>query len=193
MEGDEVLHQGRWLTLKARNATNGEHQVRWEFVERTTQRAGAYSVSVLAITQQTDQVIVIANYRYPVNKFVLELPAGLIDGEEDAVTAAIREIKEETGYTVRPEDVIGHSPSLYAAPWVSTESTVNFTVRVDLSLPENENPQQVLDEVEQIKVILLPKSSLLSSLLLLADKEDYVIDSRLYILAQGLELSYALS
>jgi len=189
---EEVLYQGEWLTLKAKHTTNAGHPVRWEYVSKVNHSADMKSVSVLAITQQTDQVLLIANFRYPVNKFVIELPAGYIDEGEDPIKAAIREVKEETGYTVREEDVIGLSPELYAAPWVSVEKTSMYTFSVDLSLAENETPTQELDQVENIKVIMLPKKSLLSSLLSYAAQEDYGIDSRLYVLAQGLELSSAL-
>lgn len=187
MEGEELLYQGEWLNLKAKHATNGEHSVRWEFVSHV--KHDGRSVNVLAITEPEEQILLIANYRYPVNKFILELPAGYLDEGEDAVQAAIREMKEETGYTVRPEDVIGSSPELCAAPWVSNETTTVITLRVDTSLPENQSPQQVLDEAENIKVVLLPKRSLLSSLLSYADQEGYGIDSRLYVLAQGLEIA----
>jgi ADP-ribose pyrophosphatase len=193
MEADEVLHQGKWLQMKAKHATNGEHQVRWEYVQCTGAYPEGRSVIVLPITEHTNEVILIANYRYPVNQFVIELPAGFIDSGEDEVSAAIREVKEETGYTIRPEDVIGQSPFVFPAPWLTTESCSIFTVRVDLTLPENQSPQQSLDESELIKVIRLPRTTLLSSLLSYADQEHYAIDARLYMLAQGLELSSALS
>lgn len=193
MEGEELLHQGKWLDFKAQHATNRSSAVRWEFVSRRNQTPESSSVSILAITTSTDQVLLIANFRYPVNKFVIEMPAGLVDPGEDPLQAALREVKEETGYTVRPEDVIGQSPLVSPCPWLISESTILFTVRVDDSLPENQTLHQDLDEVENIRVIMLPKKSLLSSLLSYADQEGYGIDSRLYVLAQGLELSSAFS
>ena len=40
-------------------------------------------------------------FRHPVNNNVLELPAGLIDPGETPFETALRELKEETGYTGR--------------------------------------------------------------------------------------------
>jgi len=40
-------------------------------------------------------------WRAPVDKMVIEVPAGLIDEGESAEEAAVRELREETGYIVR--------------------------------------------------------------------------------------------
>ena len=44
-------------------------------------------------------VILVRQYRYPHNKFILELPAGKLEPGEDPLFAAQRELQEETGYT----------------------------------------------------------------------------------------------
>lgn len=189
MEQDQLLFKGRWLSLREKQVTRGEHQVNWEYIARDKSDPTTTSVSVLAFTLQTEQVLIVANFRYPINKYVLELPAGLTDPGEDVIAAGIREVKEETGYTVRPEDVIGQSPLVSSAPWLTSSSTNVVTVSVDLDLPENAAPAQQLDEAEKIKVLMVPKRSLLSSLVSIADQEGYGIDCRLYLLAQGLELA----
>lgn len=45
-----------------------------------------------------DKFVMIRNYRYPVDLFVLEIPAGLIDPGEEPEEAAKRELEEETGF-----------------------------------------------------------------------------------------------
>ncbi len=47
-----------------------------------------------------DKFVFIKNYRYPIDEFVLELPAGLIDEGETPSEAAERELEEETGFLV---------------------------------------------------------------------------------------------
>lgn len=48
------------------------------------------------------KLVVLRQFRYPVNQYIYELPAGLIDAGETAEIAAIREMKEETGLTFTP-------------------------------------------------------------------------------------------
>jgi len=44
------------------------------------------------------EILLQKQFRPPLNKVVIEVPAGLIDAGETAEQAAIRELKEETGY-----------------------------------------------------------------------------------------------
>ncbi|MBI2949729.1 MAG: NUDIX hydrolase [Verrucomicrobia bacterium] len=75
---------------------------RWEYLERT-KASGA--VMILAVTAE-DKLILIEQFRLPLGKPVIELPAGLagdiIGQETEAIaTAAQRELVEETGYEAR--------------------------------------------------------------------------------------------
>lgn len=49
-----------------------------------------------------DKIVLIRQYRYPIDRWIYELPAGLIDEGETAEQAAIREMKEETGLSFEP-------------------------------------------------------------------------------------------
>jgi len=54
-----------------------------------------------------DKIIMIYNYRYPVNEWCLELPAGHIDESETPQETASRELKEETGYIAKELKMVG--------------------------------------------------------------------------------------
>src|SRR6185295_9963476 len=80
--------QGRYLAAKRRG--------KWEYVSRTRNIQAAV---ILAIDE--GDVILVEQYRVPLGRNCLELPAGLIgdESEGEAVeAAAIRELEEETGY-----------------------------------------------------------------------------------------------
>ena len=83
------LYEGRFLRLVDHDG--------WEYVERTN----AHSiVAVIAVTHQGDLVLV-EQYRPPVGARVIELPAGLVgdvSDDESILTAAQRELEEETGF-----------------------------------------------------------------------------------------------
>lgn len=48
-----------------------------------------------------DKIVLIKNYRYPVDKNILEIPAGFIEKGEEPRKAAQRELEEETGYLLK--------------------------------------------------------------------------------------------
>ena len=51
-----------------------------------------------------DRLVMIRQYRYPIDDFVYELPAGLVEPGEDFHAAAVRELREETGLLFYPLD-----------------------------------------------------------------------------------------
>jgi ADP-ribose pyrophosphatase len=54
--------------------------------------------SVAALAVQADgRLVLVRQYRYPVDDFVWELPAGRLDGDEDPADGARRELEEEVG------------------------------------------------------------------------------------------------
>ncbi len=67
-------------------------------------------------------------FRYPAGRYLLSLPAGLIDekdkdGPEPVLAAAIREIREETGLEVTEEDkIFVVNPLLFSSPGMTDES-----------------------------------------------------------------------
>ena len=52
--------------------------------------------------EEKDRLVLIRQYRYPIDGYVYEFPAGLVEPGEDIVAAGVREMLEETGLTFRP-------------------------------------------------------------------------------------------
>ena len=52
--------------------------------------------------EEKDQLVLIRQYRYPIDGYVYEFPAGLVEAGEDMVQAGIREMLEETGLSFSP-------------------------------------------------------------------------------------------
>ena len=63
-------------------------------------------VNVIAVTPD-ERVVLIRQYRPGVDEVVVEIPGGMIDPGEDALTAAKRELLEETGYTATTWHALG--------------------------------------------------------------------------------------
>jgi ADP-ribose pyrophosphatase len=101
---NETIHySGRFLGLKERD--------NWEYAFRTN----ASGVVVMVPVTNDGELVLVEQYRIPVNSLVLELPAGLVgdtgDSEEDFKTAAQRELIEETGYLADSLEELITSPS----------------------------------------------------------------------------------
>ena len=55
--------------------------------------------AVIAALTEDKKLVMVRQYRKPADKVMLEVPAGKIDPGEMPLEAAVRELKEETGYT----------------------------------------------------------------------------------------------
>lgn len=80
--------------------------------------------AVLLFNTGTNKIILTRQFRYPVadqtHEYLLELLAGKVDEGEEPLEAAIREAEEETGYTIKPEN-IRFLLSCFASPGYSSE------------------------------------------------------------------------
>lgn len=108
----QIVWQGKFITAKV----NGQ----WEYVSRAR---GIRAAVILAVDEE-QHVILVEQYRVPLGRNCIELPAGLIGDEdhfvgEDETIAAARELEEETGYHARTMEVIGE---FWSSPGMVSES-----------------------------------------------------------------------
>ena len=111
-EPEEIRWAGQFITARTRG--------KWEYVSRAR---GIRAAVILAIDAD-DHVLLVEQYRVPLGKRCLELPAGLVGDNagaegEDAAQAANRELEEETGYRAERIEVVGE---FYSSPGMVSES-----------------------------------------------------------------------
>lgn len=83
----KLEHKGRFLHFY-------KSESGWEYVRRP---GPGTAVSIIAVTAE-GRLILVEQMRQPFGKRAIELPSGLVDGDEDHSEAAMRELEEETGY-----------------------------------------------------------------------------------------------
>jgi len=107
---EEIVWQGRFVEVRRRG--------KWEYAGRP---GGIRAAVILAIDDS--HVLLVEQYRVPLGRRCIELPAGLIgDGEdpdEPAEQAAARELEEETGYRADRVEDLGE---FWSSPGMLTES-----------------------------------------------------------------------
>ncbi|MEY4160146.1 MAG: hypothetical protein RLZZ136_767 [Pseudomonadota bacterium] len=111
-DGAEIVWQGKYITAKVDG--------KWEYVSRAR---GMRAAVILAIDAE-DHVILVEQYRVPLGRNCLELPAGLVGDQddlagEDDTSAAARELEEETGYRAGKLERIGE---FWSSPGMVSES-----------------------------------------------------------------------
>ena len=111
-DAEQIVWAGKFVTAKVKG--------KWEYVSRSR---GIKAAVILAI-DDADHVLLVEQFRVPIGKACLELPAGLIGDDdstpdEDAATAAVRELEEETGYTAARMELVGE---FYSSPGMVSES-----------------------------------------------------------------------
>lgn len=117
-------------------------------------------VALLARRETAErQLVLLRQYRPPVGRYVVELPAGLLERGEGAGTTAVRELQEETGYAGACREAGACAVHFSAA--VSNTSSKVAVVAVDGDDPRNAAPHAHREDTELVTdVFAVPLSSL---------------------------------
>lgn len=132
------------------------------------------AVVIAAFHESENKLVLIKQFRVPINNYIYELPAGLVDNDESMENTVARELKEETGLElVRINDVKSRQ-KVYLSPGMTDESVafVYCTCEGELSnefLEDDEDIESMLISKEQAKEIL---------------KSDEIIDIKSYLILQ---------
>jgi len=137
----QIIYDGRAVRLRVDTVqTASGRQTTREIVEH------ADCVAIVAVDADGN-VLLVKQFRKPVEKELLEIPAGGIDAGEDAEAAVIREMREETGFMPQRVERLG---GFYSTPGYCTEYLYLY-LATDLT------PSQLYaEDTEDIKVVRVP-------------------------------------
>jgi len=104
-------------------------------------------VNVIAVTPD-HRMVLVQQFRFGIDAFSLEIPGGVMEAGEEPLTAGVRELCEETGYTASPARVLG---SVHPNPAMqSNRCHFIWMDQAQLTTP------LAWDADEEIQVITLP-------------------------------------
>ncbi len=110
--------------------------------------------AVVVAVKENGKIIFVKQYRYPLDKSLIELPAGKLEKNEDPMHCAVRELEEEAGYKTGKIEKLG---SIFTTPGFCTEE-LHIYLAKDLEAgkhnrEEGEFGMQILeyslDEIEE--------------------------------------------
>lgn len=101
-----------------------------------------------------EKIVMLRQYRYPLDAWLYELPAGLVDEGETASEAAVREMKEETGLTFTPYE--GGNPSFRRPVYLGAGLTDETSTSV-FGYADGEISGRFRESTESIEVLLVDK------------------------------------
>ena len=143
----QLIFDGRAVKLRLDTVqTPGGRQTTREIVEH------ADCVAIVAVDAE-DNVLLVKQFRKPVEKELLEIPAGGINPGERPEAAVRREMREETGYLPRKLTRLG---GFYSAPGYCSEYLYLY-LATDLI-----SSQLYAEDTEEISLVRVPTNQILS-------------------------------
>ena len=161
--GKKTICEGRFLRFVAVAYVDSSGATReWEFFERVN----CQGIVVIVPVTDDEEVLLIRQFRPPVNNYVVEFPAGLNDQGETLEEAARRELIEETGYSAKEMIFLAEGPLSSGA---SAETLTAYLAKGIEFIGIGER-----DETEEIEVLRIPVDDLFQKLSLFRTQGDYV-------------------
>ena len=115
--------------------------------EKLSQPYKPDAVSIFVQNENKSRLLLIKEFRYAVNNYVISTPAGLIKNKEDIKSAAIRELYEEIGYIEEQITINQILQPSYSAVGLTNGQVASVFVTVDDSI----KPKQHLGNSEDIE------------------------------------------
>jgi ADP-ribose pyrophosphatase len=133
----QELYRGKIVTLHVDTIkqASGKTTIR----EVVLHPGGVTAIPIL----EDGRLMLIRQFRYPIGKFILELPAGKLDSGKPPLETIAQELEEEIGYSAQ---TITYLCTFYTTPGISNESIHLFTAGNLVQCPQR------LEEGEHITV-----------------------------------------
>ena len=166
------IYEGKILGLSVYDGKIEGRKVKREFIEH---RGAA---AMLAFDEQK-KVILVKQHRFP-HGYVLEIPAGTLEKNEEPIKCAIRELEEETGYRAKKmTPLISYYPSIgYNSEIIHCFVASGLKKIADLRLDEDEILS--VEKVDLKKLLRMIKSGKIQDSKTICAVLTYAAKKKLY-------------
>jgi len=145
--GGQVIYEGKIVRLEV-------DRVRLPNGHETLREVVRHQGAVVMVALDRDQrLLMVRQYRYPIGRVLLELPAGKLDAGEKPLACAQRELAEETCFAARRWRQLG---SLLTTPGF-TDEIIHVFLAEELEVVEGAGP----DEDEFLEALRIPVSEVM--------------------------------
>lgn len=145
MKSDEGKHSRYFVASRAE---------RIEDLKISTRKNKADGVIIYSVYRdeetQEEKLVLIRQYRCPIDDYIYEFPAGLVDEGEDFKTAGMRELKEETGLDFAPID----AEDMYTKPFFTTVGMTDESCGTVYGYASGIPSKEGQEENEEIEIVL---------------------------------------
>lgn len=139
----EILFRGKVFDLQV-------DEIEYDSGNKGIREIAVHPGGAVVVPLRDDGKIVMVNqFRYPFQKFLLEMPAGKLDKDEDPKVCAVRELEEETGYKTKNIIKLG---SICTTPGFCTE-VLHIYLAKDL-IPGDHNREEGEHGMEVLELTL---------------------------------------
>ena len=97
-----------------------------------------------------DKVVLVRQYRYAIDDYIYEFPAGLVDEGEDFKAAGVRELKEETGLDLTPIN----AKDMFTKPFFTTVGMTDESCGTVYGYAKGKPSKAGQEENEEIEIVL---------------------------------------
>lgn len=100
--------------------------------------------------EKKDRVVLVRQYRYSIDDYIYEFPAGLVEPGEDYHDAAVREMQEETGLDLTPL----HVDEAFQKPYFTTIGLTDESCATVYGYADGQISKDAQEDSEEIEVVL---------------------------------------
>ncbi len=95
----EIVYENKWIEVNKNKILINDIEGEYGVVKHKNE-------SVVVLVEKNNEILIVKAYRYTLDEYTFELPAGMIEEDESPIDAAKREVYEETGIEINDEKLL---------------------------------------------------------------------------------------